>query len=78
MFPNIQLGAAGHDFLQREAESTDSDTFAVCCRKLYLDMHNKPMDREDQELNQLWFLMVLMVLDSVLLFLHEGGICEPR
>lgn len=67
MLPNIQLGAAGgHDFLQTEAESTDLDTFAVCWRKLYLDIRNKQMDREDQELNQLWFLMVLMVLDSVL------------
>lgn len=73
MFPNIQLGVAGgHDFLQTEAESTDLDTFAVCWRKLYLDMSNKPMDREDQ-LNQLWFLMVLMVLDSVLTIVSTWG-----
>lgn len=70
MFPNI------HDFLQMEAESTDLDTFTGCWKKFYLDVRNKLMDPEDQELNQPWFLMVLMALDSVLLFLHNGRICE--
>lgn len=29
MYPNIQLGAGGHEFLEMEEESTDLDTFVV-------------------------------------------------